>query len=399
MAVKCFSNYKMFLPDGSIVGKSNKGFLVENNKFTEIGIDVDRYCYENECAEMIDLGGKLVLPGLIDCHTHIVYAGNRAGEFEQRANGATYEEIIRGGGGIYSTIKKTQEASLEQLFIESSKRAEKLKSEGVTTIEIKSGYGLEFEHEKKQLQVAKMIENKLNIDVTKTFLIHVPPKNQKQRAWLEQVVNDWIPALQSADLIDMVDIFCDSVAFTKDSLEYVFTRLHDYNIPVKAHIDQLSHTNAASLACELGALSLEHLEYSSEKDIEKMAEYGVVAVLLPGAFYYLKSKTRPAIDLLRKYGVDIAVATDANPGSSPINSLLCAANLASNLFDLNINEVTNAITVNAAKALGKENEVGSIQKGMKANFVAYDIQELPELFYSLGHTPTAKVYNYGQLIV
>lgn len=398
MSLKYFYNMKAIIDSKVITYGDDSGILIKDDKFHRIGITEEEIDNDFREAVRFNLGGKILLPGLIDCHTHIVYAGNRAHEFELRLAGATYEEIIKQGGGIYSTINSTQSASLEQLYLQSVARAKRMHSEGVTTLEIKSGYGLNFESEKKQLQAAKMIEDNLGIRVIKTFLIHVPPKDIDREQWLDTVIKDWIPALNSSDLIDMIDIFCDEVAFTKDELEKVLVAAEDYSIPFKAHVDQLSHTRASGLAAKLGASSLEHLEYVQEEDIKSMSDNDCVAVLLPGAYYYLKAKQMPPIDLFRKYHVPMAIATDCNPGSSPVASIFSAVNLAINFFSLTIDEVLSAITINAAKALELDDKIGTIEEGKIADFAVYDAKIVPELFYYLGQPPSVDVYVSGQLI-
>ena len=314
-----------------------------------------------------DADGCWITPGLIDCHTHIVYAGNRAGEFEQRLNGASYEEIARNGGGIAATVAATRAASEDVLFAQSAARLARLLSEGVTTIEIKSGYGLDRDTEAKMLRVARELGRRFNVRVRNTYLgAHAVPPEFAGRpdAYVDFVCDDVMPALAGLGLIDAVDAFCDTIGFTHAQTARVFTAARRAGLPVKLHAEQLSDQNGAALAAQYGALSADHLEHLSAKSIKAMAAAGTVAVLLPAAFYFLRDTRVPPIDALRAAGVPMAVATDCNPGTSPTTSLLLTMNMACTLFRLTPAEALAGVTRHAARALGVHAECGMLQEGM-----------------------------------
>jgi len=335
------------------------------------------------------LGGRLVTPGLIDCHTHIVHGGDRAVEFEMRLNGASYEEVARAGGGIVSTVKATRAASEDLLLADALRRVDVLMSEGVTGIEIKSGYGLDVETELRMLRVARAVMANRPIRVKTTFLgAHATPPEYAGRndAYIDEVC---IPALRAAHgegLVDAVDGFCEGIAFQPDQIARVFDVARELGLPVKLHAEQLSNLGGAKLAASYGALSADHIEYLDEDGVKAMADAGTVAVILPGAFYTLRETQEPPIDLLRKHGVPMALATDINPGSSPLNSLLLTLNMGCTLFRMTPEEALRGATANAARALGLT-DVGTIAPGMRADMAVWDIKHPAELAYRIGFNP------------
>ncbi|MBI3715504.1 MAG: imidazolonepropionase [Betaproteobacteria bacterium] len=338
--------------------------------------------------------GALLTPGLIDCHTHLVFAGNRANEFEQRLRGASYEDIARAGGGIVSTVRATRAASEEELYVSAAERVAALMAEGVTTVEIKSGYGLDVATEKKILQVARRLGASLPVAVRTTFLgAHAVPPEYAGRAdqYIDFVCEKILPAV--AKLSDAVDAYCDNVGFSREQTERVFQAAEAHSLPLKLHAEQFSNQRGAELAADYRALSADHLEYLDEAGVKRMAEMGTVAVLLPGAFHFLREKQLPPINLLRRHQVPIAVASDLNPGSSPIVSLLANMHLACTLFRLTPLEVLRGVTVNAARALGLADR-GEIAAGKRADFCLWRAESPAELCYWLGGLrPTLTVFG------
>jgi len=336
-----------------------------------------------------DLGGRLVTPGLIDCHTHLVFGGNRAREFEMRLNGASYEEIARAGGGIVSTVRDTRALSVEALAEAALPRLDALISEGVTWIEIKSGYGLAREAELNMLRAARRLAEMRKVQVKTTFLgAHAVPPEYRDRAdaYIDEVC---IPALRAAHaegLVDAVDGFCEGIAFDRRQIGRVFDAARALGLPVKLHAEQLSNSGGTQLAAEHGALSADHLEHASEADVAAMAKAGTVAVILPGAFYTLRETQAPPIEAFRRHGVPMAVATDCNPGSSPMTSLLLAANMACTLFGLTPAEAVAGVTRNAAKALGLT-DAGQVRPGARADLAVWDVGHPAELAYRIGFNP------------
>jgi imidazolonepropionase len=348
-------------------------------------------------TEEHDLGGALVTPGLIDCHTHLVYGGHRATEFEMRLQGATYDEIARAGGGIRSTVAATRVATDAQLYTLAAQRARTLMREGVTTIEIKSGYGLSGAHEARCLRVARRLGRELPLTVRTTCLsAHaLPHEFSGQPDDYIAAVCAWLPALHAEELVDAVDAFCDHIAFTPAQTRRVFEAARRLGLPVKLHAEQLSNQHGAALAAEFNALSCDHLEHLDEGGAHAMAQAGTVAVLLPGAFYFLRETKQPPVDLLRRTGVPIAISTDHNPGSSPGLSLLLMLNMACTFFRLTPEEALAGATVHAARALGLDRTRGRLQAGMQADFVAWDLAAPNELAYWFGRNACRRVVQAG----
>lgn len=337
-----------------------------------------------------DLAGRVVTPALIDCHTHLVYGGNRAREFEMRLEGASYEQIARAGGGILSTVRATREASEDELLNSALARVDRMISEGVAAVEIKSGYGLDLQAERTMLRVARRIEQTRPVRVRTTFLgAHaVPPEYQGDAdQYIKYVCESMLPAVHREGLADAVDAFCERIAFTTAQVGRVFVAARELGLPVKLHAEQLSNSDGAALAASFNALSADHLEHLDEAGIEAMANSGTAAVLLPGAFYTLGESRLPPIDGLRAAGVPIAVATDCNPGSSPVVSPLAILNMACILFRLTPEEALAGMTRNAARALGMDNETGTLEPGKSADLAIWDIDHPSELAYYLGANP------------
>ncbi|MCH7564423.1 MAG: imidazolonepropionase [Gemmatimonadetes bacterium] len=351
-------------------------------------------------TETVDLGGRWMTPGLIDCHTHLVFAGDRADEFERRLLGESYEEIARSGGGIRSTVTATRAASFDTLLSAAERRLRALASEGVTTVEIKSGYGLELDTEMRMLQVALELERRNPIRVVGTLLgAHALPEEFEGRSaeYLEVVCEEMIPRAAEEGLAACVDAFCEEIAFTAEECGAVFDAAKAHGLPVRLHADQLSDSGGAALAAGHGALSADHLEFASEAGVRAMAAAGTVAVLLPGAFYTLRQTRPPPVDALRESGVPIALATDANPGSSPVLSPLTILQMGCTLFGLTPEEALAGMTRNGARALGLGDEIGTIEEGKAADFAVWDIDHPRELCYWLGGTPCHSVISGGEV--
>jgi imidazolonepropionase len=344
-----------------------------------------------------DAQGALITPGLIDCHTHLVYAGDRAGEFEARLQGASYEDIARAGGGIVSTVKATRAADEDSLLAQSLRRLRPLLAEGVTTIEIKSGYGLAEDAEAKCLRVARKLGAQERVDVRTTFLgAHaIPPEFAGRADDYITLVCAMLPRLHAQGLVDAVDAFCETIAFTPAQTRRVFDAARALGLPVKLHAEQLSDSGGAELAAGYGALSGDHLEWLSESGARAMARAGTVAVLLPGAFYFLRETRLPPVDLLRRHGVPIAISTDCNPGSSPCTSLLLMLNMACTLFRLTPEEALAGVTRHAARALGLADR-GVLAPGLRADFVLWDARSPAELAYAIGLNPRRATFVEGQ---
>jgi imidazolonepropionase len=343
-----------------------------------------------DAGERIDCAGRWITPGLIDCHTHLVYGGNRAREFEQRLAGLSYEEIARAGGGIVSTVKATRKASVDDLVAAALPRLDALIAEGVTTIEIKSGYGLELDTERRQLQAARRLAGERPISVRTTFLgAHaVPPEMGGNKAgYIDMVCNEMLPAIAAEGLADTVDAFCEGIAFSVEQTAQLFAKAQTLGLPVRLHADQLSNLHGAALAARFGARSADHLEYADEDGIAAMARAGTVAVVLPGAFYFIREHQKPPIEAMRRQGVPIALATDSNPGTSPLTSLLLTMNMGATLFRLTVDECIAAVTREAARALGLFEQTGSLETGKSCDLAIWDIERPAELVYRMGFNP------------
>ena len=348
-----------------------------------------------------DAGGRWITPGLVDCHTHLVFAGQRADEFALRLQGASYENIARRNGNIVSTVRSTRLTSEEQLFEASALRLEALLAEGVTAVEIKSGYGLDLATERKQLRVARRLGQHYPVSVYTTFLgAHAVPTEYAGRAddYIDYVAGTVLPALAGEGLVDAVDVFCERIGFSVAQTERILAAASKLGLPVKLHAEQLSNCGGAQLAARYKALSADHLEHVDEAGVLALREAGTVAVLLPGAFYYLRETKLPPLDLLRRAGVPIALATDANPGSSPTTSLLLMLNLACTLFRMTVAEALAGVMQHAARALGQSHRHGVLEAGRDADFVLWDIDSPAELAYWFGRNPCRCVVWGGRIV-
>lgn len=340
--------------------------------------------------EVVDCDGRWITPGLVDCHTHIVHGGNRAHEFELRLAGATYEELARAGGGIVSTMKATRAASEDELLAQALPRVDALIAEGVTTLEVKSGYGLERVAEMKSLKAARRLGEVRPLSVTTTFLgAHaLPPEAAGDKdAYIDLVCRDMLPAVAAAGLADSVDAFCEAIGFTPEQVARVFETAKGLGLPVKLHAEQLSNLHGAALAARFGAQSADHLEYIDEAGAAALAASGTVAVLLPGAFYFVRETHKPPVDLLRRHGVPLAIASDSNPGSSPLTSLLLAMNMAATLFRLTVDECLAGVTREAARALGRLDRIGTLEAGKSCDLAIWNVERPAELVYRMGFNP------------
>lgn len=351
-----------------------------------------------DTARAHDLGGAWVTPGLIDCHTHLVFGGNRSQEFEQRLEGVDYATIAAQGGGIASTVRATRAASEDELYDSARVRALHLMRDGVTTLEVKSGYGLDLPNERKMLRVARRLGQTLPLTVSATCLAaHALPPEYAGRAddYIEEVARHMLPVLAAEGLVDAVDAFCEHLAFSPEQVERVFRAARGLGLPVKLHAEQLSPLHGATLAARYGAWSADHLEHLTESDVLAMAQAGTVAVLLPGAFYALRETQYPPIDLLRRHGVPIAISSDMNPGTSPVLSLRLMLSMACTLFRLTPEEALAGATAHAAKALGLQATHGVLEAGKYADFVAWDVQHPSELAYWIGGDLSKRVIRHG----
>ena len=386
------------LPYGEI---ANGGVAISGDRIEWVGAMSELPSELREgAASILDAKDRWVTPGLIDCHTHLVFAGNRAREFEMRLQGASYEQIARGGGGIASTVRATRAATDEELFSVASTRLSTLESFGVTTVEVKSGYGLDVETELRMLHVARRLDVEHPVAVRTTFLgAHAlaPEYTDDRSGYIDLICGTMIPRVMDEGLADGIDAFCEGIAFTPQECERVFAVGTQHGLPIRVHADQLSDSGGAALAARVGALSADHLEYASEAGIQAMAKSGTSAVLLPGAFYFLGEDQVPPVDALRLHGVSMAIATDLNPGSSPINSPLTAMNMACVLFGLSPEEALCGMTRNAAKVLGMSGDRGVLSAGFCADMVLWDIDHPSELSYWIGANPCDAVVQAGAL--
>lgn len=340
--------------------------------------------------EMIDCGGRWITPGLVDCHTHLVYAGNRANEFAMRLDGASYEEIAHAGGGIVSTMRATRAASEGELVAQTLPRLDAMLAEGVTTLEVKSGYGLSLDAEAKMLRAARALGQQRDVRISATFLgAHAVPPEYAGNAdgYVDLVCNTMLPVIAAEGLADAVDAFCEGIGFSPAQTDRVLAAATALSLPVKLHAEQLSALGGASLAARYGARSADHLEYATPADVAAMAEAGTVAVLLPGAYYFMRETKLPPIDALRSAGVPIALATDSNPGTSPLTSPLLMLNMAATLFRLTVTEALRGVTVNGARALGLIAEIGTLEPGKACDLAIWSINEPAELVYRIGFNP------------
>ena len=377
----------------------NAAFGVRDGRITWIGRDAD--LPSDDAVETLDAEQRWVTPGFIDAHTHLVYAGDRAREFEMRLEGATYEELARAGGGILSTVRATRAASAETLFAIAERRVLRLRAEGVTTIEIKSGYGLDAETELRSLRVARELGARCDVRVRTTYLgAHALPPEYAGRAdaYIDFACGEVLPQIVREGLADRVDAFCEGIGFTPEQTARFFDAARAQGLGITLHADQLTDSGGAALAARYGAQSADHLEYTSEAGVAALAASGTVAVLLPGAFYVLRETQLPPIAALRAHGVPIALATDSNPGTSPIESILLVLNLACTLFRLTAAEALAGITRCGAQALGLADELGTLERGKFADFTLWDIDHPAQLAYALGVNPARGVYRGGRLL-
>jgi imidazolonepropionase len=380
----------------------NGALAISHGKIDWIGKQIDLPDYDKTQVEEIDGEQKWLTPGLIDCHTHLVYGGNRANEFEMRLQGKSYQEIAEAGGGIVSTVKATREATESELLSTALARLLALHQQGVTTVEIKSGYGLDLDNEVKMLKVAGELANALPVTIKRTFLgAHALPIEYKDdaEAYITLVCEEMIPVVAEKALADTVDVFCENIGFNLTQTERVFTAAKKHGLAVKVHAEQLSDLGATELAASYNALSSDHVEFLSEQGIKAMGAADMTAVLLPGAFYFLRETQLPPIEQLRKHNVAMAIATDANPGSSPICSLQLMLNMACTLFRLTPNEALAGVTCHAAKALGLNESKGQLKVGFDADIALWNISQPAELCYQFGVNPLSALWHNGKQVI
>ncbi len=366
----------------------NGAVLAQHGRIVFAGPQADLPAHDG--AQSTDCEGRWITPGLIDCHTHLVHAGNRSREFEMRLNGASYEEIARAGGGIVSSVAATRAASEDELVVQSLPRLDALISEGVTTVEIKSGYGLDTASEVRQLRAARALGAKRDVTVKTSFLgAHaLPPEFKADRdGYLRLILDEMLPAVAAQGLADAVDGFCEGIAFSPEEMATIFEKARSLGLPVKLHADQLSNLHGAALAARFGALSADHLEHTDAEGAAAMARAGTVAVILPGAFYFIRETKKPPVALFREHGTAMALATDCNPGTSPLTSLLLTMNMAATLFHMTVDECLAGVTRNAARALGLSHETGTLEAGKACDLAIWDIERPADLVYRMGFNP------------
>jgi imidazolonepropionase len=378
----------------------NQAIAIHEGTIVWCGPDAELPASFIEMAQHIeDCQGQLITPGLIDCHTHLVYAGNRAAEFKMKLEGVSYAEIAKAGGGILSTVAQTRTASEEELIEQSLPRIRFLSNEGVTTVEIKSGYGLDLNSELKMLRVARRLGELTGLRVQTTFLgAHAigPEFKGRPQAYVDYLCTEMLPEIKKSGLADAVDVFCESIAFSLAQTEQIFRVAHELNLPIKCHAEQLSNLGASVLAAQYGALSCDHLEFLDERGAAALAQSHTVAVLLPGAYYFLREKNKPPVKLLRQHRVGMAIATDSNPGSSPTASLLLMMSMACQVFSLTIPEVLAAVTYQAARALGLQDKLGSIAPGKTADLVLWSIKDSSALCYYFAYPLPHRTMRSGE---
>ncbi|HEY2032500.1 MAG TPA: imidazolonepropionase [Rhizomicrobium sp.] len=393
---KLWHNARLATLIGPGLGLVERGVVAaKDGRIVYAGAEADAPRFE--AAERIDCETRWITPGLVDCHTHLVHAGDRAREFEMRLAGASYEEIAKAGGGIVSTVKATRAALQEQLVASALPRLDALIAEGACTVEIKSGYGLSLDDELKMLRAARALADKRKVRIVTTFLgAHaLPPEAHGDKdKYIDLVCNEMMPAVAREKLADAVDAFCEGIAFSAEQTRRVFEAAKTRGLRVKLHADQLSNLHGAALAAEFGALSADHLEHTDEAGIAVMAKAGTVAVLLPGAFYFLRETKQPPLDLIRQHRVPIAIATDNNPGTSPLTSLLLAMNMAATCFRMTVEECIAAVTREGARALGLLNQIGTLEAGKHCDLAIWDVENIAELVYRMGYNPLhVRVWN------
>jgi imidazolonepropionase len=386
------------LPYGAV---EDAALAIQDGSIAWLGPMAELPEYSDAELPVIDCERRWLTPGLIDCHTHLVYGGNRAEEFELRLTGVDYEEIARRGGGILSTVRATREAGEDELYESAARRLQHFLDEGVTGMEVKSGYGLDRDSELKMLRVARALGEQFPVSITTTFLgAHaLPPEFESGDSYIEFLCAELLPEIVAEGLADAVDIFCEGIGFNLAQTEKLFIAAGEQGLPIKIHAEQLSNLGGTALAANMGALSADHLEYLDNGDIDAMRSAGTVAVLLPGAFYFLRETQLPPVQGLREAGVPIAIASDCNPGSSPAESLLLMLNMACTLFHMTPEEALAGITRHAAQALGWGEDRGSLAVGKRADLVLWDIEHPAELSYNLGRNPCQRVLVAGETVL
>ncbi len=389
------------MADSAVSPIENAALSVTGNRISWIGKykDLPEHV-STRCRTVTDCKNGWILPGFVDCHTHLVWGGSRSDEFELRLKGATYEEISKKGGGIFATVKATRNAPHEELYVRASKRVQALMGQGITTLEIKSGYGLDLENELKILKVIQALDQTFPQHIAATFLgAHALPPEYRNNPddYIDLVTEVMLPEIKARGLATAVDVFCEHIAFSTSQTRKVFEKAGDLGFKVKLHAEQLSDCNGAALAAEFDALSCDHLEYLSLSGAREMARHHVAAVLLPGAFYFLKEKQKPPVEYFRNLNISMALATDLNPGSSPVHSMTLVLNMACLLFDLTCEEALLGATINGAKALNLEDSKGSLEIGKDADLVVWDIDRPSDLCYLVGLTPIHMMMIQGNI--